>query len=163
MTRRISKSCTHTLARTRQASSGHATSAENEKKREEADLKKKLEDLLKPSWTHQDLEDFPRSCGSLYRQDLRMTSEALDIGEWKTKDSSLHNGAQFPLIVFTHNASARSLDAADRRRQKSEQRRQLSQQYENHVRYVMFVQGPGQAARIVQDLLRTETFCTMHI
>ena len=126
-------------------------------------MKKKLGDLSKPSCTQQELEGIPHSRGSLYCAYPRTKDKVLDIGEWKTKDGKTHNGAHFPMVVYTENARARSEGVADRRRQKSEQRRQLSQQYENHVRYVMFVQGPGQAARIVQDLLRTETFCTMHI
>ena len=53
----------------------------NSEKLADADLKKKLEDLLKPSWTHQELEDIPRSRGSLCREYIPMKRKVLDIGE----------------------------------------------------------------------------------
>ena len=42
----------------------------------------------------------------------------MDINEWLQNDGRTHNGAHFPLCVFTKNARARSQQAQDRRKEK---------------------------------------------
>ena len=86
-----------------------------------------MRDLLEPSTTEEQLNAItglarignPNLSFCLY---LQVKSKQLDIGEWlvdgKNSEKRVHNGAHFPLIVFTNNSSARSQPAEARRKVK---------------------------------------------
>jgi hypothetical protein len=79
----------------------------------------RLRDLLKPSTPSEELQDIPRRPGSYYCPYLRWSQKKMDMSEWLV-DGKMHNGAHFPLCVFTKNASARSNDKAIERAIKKE-------------------------------------------
>lgn len=83
----------------------------------EKNLNQRLQDLLTPSTTPGQLERIPKRRGVSYCPYLRFHQKAMDKNEWLT-EGGVHNGAHFPLCVFTHNASARSADKAVERAQK---------------------------------------------
>jgi hypothetical protein len=74
-------------------------------------LQDRLRDLLEPSTTREELDAIPFRKDSHYCPYLRLKQKQMDRAEWLVADGStqtVHNGAHFPLCVFTHNASARS-------------------------------------------------------
>ena len=92
-----------------------------EKKNEpegERDLKGRLEDLLRPSTEVADLYALPKREDSYYCPYLRLKQKQLNKNEWLV-NGTLHNGAHFPLCVWTHNASARSAERAQERAKKT--------------------------------------------
>ena len=83
-------------------------------------LDDRLRDLLTPSTPQEELDQLQanRAKSRYYRAYLRTNEKRMDIEEWLQNDGRLHNGAHFPLCVFTKNASARSEAAEQRRRNK---------------------------------------------
>ena len=77
-------------------------------------LKERLEDLLTPSAAVAELQARPNREGTWYCPYLRIKQKALDRNEWLVNDV-IHNGAHFPLCVFTNNARARSAEKARER------------------------------------------------
>ena len=94
---------------------GQHWSAFRSKKFKEADadkcLRARLTDLLTPSTAVADLEGLPKRPGVHYCPYLRLKQRPLDKNEWLVNDG-YHNGAHFPLCVFTNNARARSAEKA---------------------------------------------------
>ncbi len=84
-------------------------------------LKNRLEDLLTPSTAVAELYAMPKREGTYYCPYLRLKHKQLDKNERLVNDA-IHNGAHFPLCVFTHNASARSAERAKERAQKAKGR-----------------------------------------
>jgi hypothetical protein len=84
----------------------------------EKNLQQRLKDLLTPSTTAEELERIPRREGTSYCSYLRFKEKALDKKEWLDGDQ-MHNGAHFPLCVFTKNSSARSEEATKARAERS--------------------------------------------
>jgi len=68
-------------------------------------LRDRLVDLLTPSTTPQDLDRIEAT--GHYCPYLRLKQKPMDRGDWLV-DEAIHNGAHFPLCVFTNNARARS-------------------------------------------------------
>ena len=68
----------------------------------------RFRDLLTPSTTQEKLEELQANSESRYCAYLRTNEKRMDIEEWLQNDGRTHNGAHFPLCVFTKNASARS-------------------------------------------------------
>ena len=81
-------------------------------------LEDKLKDLLDSPTTPETLQQIPRRPGSVYRPHLRLKQKMLDIGVWLV-NGEVHNGAHFPLCMFTMSSRARSEDALQRRALKS--------------------------------------------
>ena len=77
-------------------------------------LEQRLQDLLTPTTTEEALERIPRRKDIYYCPYLRFKEKRLDRNEWLV-NGGLHNGAHFPLCVFTKNASARSEGRAQAR------------------------------------------------
>ena len=75
---------------------------------EDKNLHDRLQELLQPSTTEQELQQIPK-CNPWYN-----FSRYLELNLWRVGDT-IHNGAHFPLCMWTHNASARSKEAASRR------------------------------------------------
>jgi hypothetical protein len=84
---------------------------------DQKNLKNRLEDLLLPSTTQRQLKSIIKREGSVYCPYLRFKQKQMDRSEWLVKDE-VHNGAHFPLCVFTNNARARSQAKALERSQK---------------------------------------------
>ena len=82
----------------------------------EKSLTQRLVELLTPSTTQEELDMLPRGKNK-YCPHLRFKQKKMDLAEWLV-DGRLHNGAHFPLCVFTHNASARSKERAMERASK---------------------------------------------
>ncbi len=80
-------------------------------------LQDRLRDLLTPSTTTEELQRIPHRAGVWYRPYLRLKQKSMDRNEWLV-DGNMHNGAHFPLCVFTNNARARSEEKAKMRSQK---------------------------------------------
>ena len=74
---------------------------------DEKNLQDRLRDLLTPSTTQEELESIPTRGGVTYCAYLRLKQKQMDKNEWLV-DGDIHNGAHFPLCVFTNNSSARS-------------------------------------------------------
>ncbi len=81
-------------------------------------LTKRLEDLLTPSTAVAELHAREKREGTWYCPYLRIKQKELDRNEWLVNDV-IHNGAHFPLCVWTHNASARSAERAKARAKKT--------------------------------------------
>ena len=86
------------------------------------DLRCKLTDLLLPSTTAAELNQIPKRAGTTYRPYLRVKQKQVDRNEWLVA-GSVHNGAHFPLMIFTQNSSHRSEVAEQERREKSAKKR----------------------------------------
>ena len=97
------------------------------------DLAQKLEDLL--TRTEQNdparLEEIPRTKNLCPY--LRLRQKNMDKNAWMPH-GILHNGAHFPLAVFTRNSSARSEEAETKRRDRSKGRRQQQWQQSQQQR-----------------------------
>ena len=91
------------------------------------DLEARLHDLLWLSLTPDQLESIQPREGVYYRAYLRLKQKTTDQKEWLV-DGEMHNGAHYPLCVFTHNSGGRSQEAQERRRHRrgwrSEERRE---------------------------------------
>ena len=83
-------------------------------------MEDRLRDLLTPSTPQEELDQLQanRAKSRYYRAYLRTNEKRMDIAEWLQNDGRTHNGAHFPLCVFTKNASARSASAEKRRRKR---------------------------------------------
>ena len=79
-------------------------------------LRDRLYDLLRPSTTAQVLTDIP-PCEGGHCPYLRVKQKTLDVSEWLV-NGEVHNGAHFPLCVWTNNSSARSAQASRDRQNK---------------------------------------------
>jgi hypothetical protein len=84
---------------------------------EDKDLRQRLEDLLGPSTTIEELRSIKKRQGSTSAPYLRLKQKTMDRSEWLVGEQ-VHNGAHFPLCVFTNNSRARSKDAAMARSQR---------------------------------------------
>ena len=78
-------------------------------KEAEADknLEQRLQALLTPTTTDGELAQIPKRTNSFYCPYLRFKEKRMDKEEWLV-DGELHNGAHFPLCVFTNNSRSRS-------------------------------------------------------
>ena len=95
---------------------------------EDKNLQDRLTDLLTPSTTWEELQTRHTPAGKLaasprhpngkkdfnYCQWLKTKQKQLDVKEWLV-DGEVHNGAHFPLLVFTNNESGRSQASDDHR------------------------------------------------
>jgi hypothetical protein len=80
-------------------------------------LKDRLTDLLTVSTTPEELESIELWEGKKYCTHLRLREKSMERNEWLVK-GRMHNGAHFPLCVFTNNSSSRSEEAQQRRNDK---------------------------------------------
>ena len=80
-------------------------------------LEQRLVDLLTPTTTAIELAGIAKRKGSWYCAYLRFKEKRLNKEEWLV-DGEMHNGAHFPLCVFTKNASSRSVAGAMARAQR---------------------------------------------
>ena len=85
----------------------------------EKDLRQRLVELLTLSTTQEELDMLPRGKNK-YCPHLRFKQKKMDLAEWLV-DGKMHNGAHFPLCVFTHNASGRSKEKAMERASKQKE------------------------------------------
>ena len=76
---------------------------------QDKNLKQRLQDLLTPSTSDYELQLMPRR--QFYCPYLRIKQKQMDKAEWRVGED-IHNGAHFPLCVFTNNARARSMEKA---------------------------------------------------
>ena len=82
------------------------------------DLWQRMVDLLTPSTLDETLEALQAKKTGVHCPHLRLRQKPMDKREWLV-DGQIHNGAHFPLCVFTNNARARSAErAAERARRK---------------------------------------------
>ena len=81
------------------------------------DLRSRLEDLLTQTTTLAELQLLYDSKPNFYCPYLRVKQKPLDIKEWMP-GGKYHNGAHFPLCIFTKNVGARSEEAAKQRAKK---------------------------------------------
>ena len=87
-------------------------SAENNKHKPELkDLRQRLVDLLTLTTTEEALARIPKRDGAAYCPYLRLRQKQLNKDYWLV-NGNVHNGAHFPLCIWTKNASARSKDRA---------------------------------------------------
>ena len=75
-----------------------------------------MSDLLTSSTTAGELNEMCANKTNVHCPYLRLRLKPMDKNEWIV-EGQIHNGAHFPLCVFTHNASARSKEACVRRSQ----------------------------------------------
>jgi hypothetical protein len=80
-------------------------------------LRDRLYDLLRPSTAAHVLADIPQQEGG-HCPYLRVRQKTLDVLEWLV-NGQVHNGAHFPLCVWTNNSSARSAQASRARSERS--------------------------------------------
>ena len=85
------------------------------------DLEARLRDLLTPSTEPEELARLPRGKNYWHCPYLRLKQKKMRQKEWLV-DGELHNGAHFPLCVFTENSRARSEEGETKRRQKAQNR-----------------------------------------
>ena len=93
----------------------------------ETKLEDRLVDLLTPSTSQAQLQSVPKRQGSWYCPYLRFKQKKMNVSEWLV-NGKMHNGAQFPLCVFTNNSSARSEQKAKERGQEKKRRAQGKRQ-----------------------------------
>ena len=84
-------------------------------------LKRHLEDLLEPTTDSAYLEAMERG-PRRYCPHLRLVQKPMELKEWLV-NGDVHNGAHFPLCVWTKNASARSAEKVKERKEKGLERR----------------------------------------
>jgi hypothetical protein len=83
----------------------------------------KLRDLLQPEQEEQELAaTLQRRPGSVYCPYIRFKQKPLEKDFWLV-GGELHNGAHFPLVVFTNNASSRSEEKQVERSEKYKAKR----------------------------------------
>ena len=85
------------------------------------DLEARLRDLLTPSTEQEELASIPRLSPGGHCPYLRLKQKAMNQKDWLV-GGELHNGAHFPLCVFTNNSRARSEERETARRQKAQNR-----------------------------------------
>ncbi len=93
---------------------------------QDRNLRQRLVDLLTPSTTPEELRDLQSQKQGFYCPYLRLRQKRMDKEEWLVRDISkgsyiqceIHNGAHFPLCVFTNNARARSEEKCRERNEK---------------------------------------------
>ena len=80
-------------------------------------LEDKLKDLLEPSTDKYALDSMRDANLSVLPAHLRLKQKELDQKEWfvDSAEGVIHNGAHFPLCLFTKNSSHRSANAHARR------------------------------------------------
>jgi hypothetical protein len=98
--------------------------------KDEKNLQQQLEELLQPTSNMRDLDNMPKRPGSNYRPYLRLKSKTMDKREWLGSMEAgsvgqIHNGAHFPLCVFTDNGRARSKEKTMERAQKREKAKRV--------------------------------------
>ena len=89
---------------------------------ETKNLRDRLVDLLTPSTPQSELDLIREREPGNHCPFLRLTEKRLNINEWLV-DGVMHNGAHFPLCVFTKNASARSAEKVRERAYKRTQKK----------------------------------------
>ena len=89
-------------------------------------LARRLNDMLTPSTAVAELERARSMATNVFCPYLRLHQKAMDQSEWLSGKRKMHNGAHFPLCVFTKNASARSKEAQRRRVEKQKTRWKVS-------------------------------------
>jgi hypothetical protein len=77
-------------------------------------LEDRLLELLQTTSTLAELQTIPRREGVEYCAYLRFKQKKMDKSEWLV-DNTMHNGAHFPLCVFTNNSRSRSQKASAER------------------------------------------------
>ena len=82
-------------------------------------LRQRLVDLLTSSSTDAELSAIPKREGTNYVPHMRLKQKKMNRKDWMV-GRNLHNGAHFPLCVFTNAACARSEEALQRRTRKKE-------------------------------------------
>ena len=87
----------------------HWSCYKSEKLKAQKNLTNRLKDLLTPSTTQKDLATIPIREGKKYCPYLRLKQKEVDRKYWIPQGGNLHNGAHFPLLVYTKSASGRSL------------------------------------------------------
>jgi hypothetical protein len=92
-------------------------SEKGEKANCRSSLEDKLKDLLQPSTDKSALDSMGDANPSLLPAHLRLKQKELDQNEWfvDSAEGVIHNGAHFPLCMFTKNSSHRSANAHARR------------------------------------------------
>ena len=78
------------------------------------DLRARLTELLTPSTEQEYLDSIPKREGYSYCPYIRFAQKKMNKNDWLV-DGEIHNGAHFPLCVFTRGARARSAVAQVRR------------------------------------------------
>ena len=96
-------------------------SIKHKEKDTDKDLSQRLRNLLTPSTAVADLQKIPKRENVLYCPFLRIKQKKMDRREWLVNDG-IHNGAHFPLCIFTNNARARSAEKARERAAKANER-----------------------------------------
>ena len=127
---------------------GQFWTAYRSKKKEldkDKNLKQRLVDLLTPTTTAIELRGIEKREGSCYCPYLRFKEKRLNKEEWLV-DGVMHNGAHFPLCVFTNNSRARSEAAAKARAQRKRDKAQRKSQHNTAVAERVTVGGEGTAA-----------------
>ena len=90
-------------------------------KKEESDPKARLHDLLDRSTDEEELSRMPRG-EKHFCPFLRLKQKNMEQKEWLVDGTEMHNGAHFPLCMFTQNARARSTEKAMERAEKQRSR-----------------------------------------
>ena len=112
---------------------------------EDKNLEKRLVDLLTPTTTDIELRGIEKREGSCYCPYLRFKEKRLNKEEWLV-DGVMHNGAHFPLCVFTKNSSSRSEAGAMARAQRKRDKSQRKSQHAPAVAARVTVGREGTAA-----------------
>jgi hypothetical protein len=97
----------------------------SKKEKETADqknLKERLEDLLEPTTTEEELANIQRRPGQVGKPFLRLKGKLLKEAEWLVEGEH-HKGAHFPLAMWTNNVGFRSEEKSERRKTKFDERR----------------------------------------
>ena len=76
--------------------------------KKEFDLEQRLVDLLTPTCTKEDLAAIERNSEWHFCPYLRVRQKKMEKNEWLLPSGEIHNGAHFPLCIFTNNSRARS-------------------------------------------------------
>ena len=85
----------------------------------EKDLRARLTEFLTPSTLQEDLDQIPKRDGRPYCPYLRFSQKTMNLEEWLVPQADgaalVHNGAHFPICVFTNNSRSRSKRAQQER------------------------------------------------
>ena len=90
-------------------------SIRHKEKQSDKHLRQRLVDLLTQTTTPDTFAKIPKRDGQHYCPYLRLKQKPLSAKEWLPASGVMHNGAHFPLAVFTNNARARSEEGVQKR------------------------------------------------